>query len=266
MIDFEKILSGFCYYTLGQGMISISYEQLISNTNKTKNYFTNFHFKDEDFINDLIQSVCLIAQEGFNYQFVHRSFQEYFCAKFITNIIPEEKVEKVLRNFSMKMDLKNVFYLINDIKSIYIEKHYILPIIKEIEQGISTNKSISKFVGNHIITSIRISAEKNFRISFMGSHDGYFYLGDILYIAEYYKKNSILEINDRDGLVKNISNSSITIKNNEYKIDCSQESFDPLFNKHLVKLKKFFDKDIILIKKKIQNKIKKQNKFIEDLL
>jgi hypothetical protein len=36
-----------------------------------------------DFLNDLIESVCLLQMEGLQYQFTHRSFQEYFAACFI---------------------------------------------------------------------------------------------------------------------------------------------------------------------------------------
>jgi hypothetical protein len=34
---------------------------------------------------DLIESICLLQQEGFEVSFVHRSFQEYFAAVFIAN-------------------------------------------------------------------------------------------------------------------------------------------------------------------------------------
>lgn len=42
--------------------------------------------KDESLVlTDLIESICLLQQEGFEVSFVHRSFQEYFSAVFISS-------------------------------------------------------------------------------------------------------------------------------------------------------------------------------------
>ena len=35
-------------------------------------------FDEDEYLKDLLQSICLVTHEGFYYTFVHRTFQEYF--------------------------------------------------------------------------------------------------------------------------------------------------------------------------------------------
>jgi len=270
MIEFEKVLSCFCYYTLFQGQISLGYEQLIDNIAKTKTFFNTFDFKDEQFANDLIQCVCLVAQEGFNYQFVHRSFQEYFCAKFIANILSEEKVAKVLQRFSMKMDLRDTFNLLNEIKPIYIEKYYFLPVIESIEEQVFRLQSISKFISTKLITSIGFSYDKEItKIIWFGTTDNrdHYYLNDIMYMSKYYNpKFDLLAIHNMDGFKKYVKYMKKLSDSTEYILNCSDDIFEDILTNHLQILKEFLEKEIIVIKTKINEKVKKQNDFIDELL
>ena len=269
MLDFEKVLSCFCYHTLYQGLIILDYEQLINNIKKTKVYFSDYCFSEKDFSDDLIQSVCLIIQEGFNYQFVHRSFQEYFSAKFISTIIAEDKVAKVLQKFSTKIALRDTLNLIFEMKPIYIEKYYILPIIEYINALIKESGSICIFVGKYIISKIVIYFDDEMnRISWFGANNtDYFLLGDIMFIADKFDINkAMLTIDNLGDLKKYKDRFTKKDGSDEYVLDCTGEYFNIIFNKFLPKLNIFFERDIKKIEQQIRETIMRQDTFIDELL
>jgi len=102
--DFEKSFSAFC--ALGYVESKYSYttseaKQFAKNAMK----YARLSFKEIDFINDLIQNVCMLQQEGTELTFVHRSFQEYFTAIFLVGYHE-----------------KNTYELINEVASRYNDK------------------------------------------------------------------------------------------------------------------------------------------------
>jgi predicted NACHT family NTPase len=125
MFEFEKLLSCLCFLTLQKGLISIKNKEMLDNIHEVKKFFRGSSFDDEDFKQDLIQSLSIVLQDGMYYQFVHRSFQEYFCAKFIIDHINgDDRIQNILYVFNSKMHLRTVLRLIDDIKPLYLEKYF----------------------------------------------------------------------------------------------------------------------------------------------
>ena len=54
-----------------------------------------------DFLYDAVISICIMYKEGYEYHFIHRSFQEYFTAKFyeIANLADDSITRKLLEGF-----------------------------------------------------------------------------------------------------------------------------------------------------------------------
>lgn len=138
---FEEYLSEFCARTYLDDIYSFTSEEF-------KRYFNSLKIwkKDDcpfgfvDFISDLVNNVCLMYYENNKYNFIHRSFQEYFCAlyfaysgdKVLENVWPE--FEKKHRNNS-----DEAFSMLCAIVPKRVEDTIFRPFLKNIFTG--TNKT-----------------------------------------------------------------------------------------------------------------------------
>lgn len=85
--DFKRIFSRFCFQSFFNSQYEFTENQLTSLINQSivKVGFQG-RFSDDDYKEDLTQSVCMLIQDGLNYRFSHRSFQEYFAAVYVTGL------------------------------------------------------------------------------------------------------------------------------------------------------------------------------------
>lgn len=82
--DFKRCLEGFCILSYCDRLYSFEESQIfkyLNNAIKLSNTNTN----SENFLNDLLDSVCILQRDGLGFTFTHRSFQEYFTAQFLVN-------------------------------------------------------------------------------------------------------------------------------------------------------------------------------------
>lgn len=80
---FKKILQAFSYLSLSAYDIEFTKDQLWSYLEKSIK-LTQVDIRVDDFIKDVVQNVCILQPDGIKFVFVHRSFQEYFAASFIS--------------------------------------------------------------------------------------------------------------------------------------------------------------------------------------
>lgn len=76
----------------------------------------HFSFKPTDFILDVLRAVPLMIEDGHEIRWTHKSFQEYFCARYICTCSDERK-EKILGSMffgSKSLDYKNVIEMLLD--------------------------------------------------------------------------------------------------------------------------------------------------------
>lgn len=85
--DFSRVFSAFCILTLDKRLFQFSRSDAISYLDKAKD-LVNITVNSEDFLEDLLQSICFLVEDGLLLVFAHRSFQEYFSAKFICDAVP----------------------------------------------------------------------------------------------------------------------------------------------------------------------------------
>lgn len=82
--EFRKVFSSFCVLTYTKSKFEFSDDDalmFIERASRQQSVDAN----PQDILTDLIESLCLLQKEGFQTSFVHRSFQEYFCAVFVAN-------------------------------------------------------------------------------------------------------------------------------------------------------------------------------------
>jgi len=88
--DFARIFSAFSVQTYDKRIFSFSSSDAIKFLEKSKN-IVNVKFDPQAYLTDALQAVCLLVEEGLFITFSHRSFQEFFTAKFINDSKPENQ-------------------------------------------------------------------------------------------------------------------------------------------------------------------------------
>ena len=98
--SFKKAFSYFCFRTYFESKYSFSHSEIsffITKINDKKLEIPEI--KSRDFLYDLMYSVCMILEDGLEYKFIHRSFQEYFAAIYIRNL-SDEKQKNFFKSFA----------------------------------------------------------------------------------------------------------------------------------------------------------------------
>ncbi len=96
-------------------------------------------FEPEAFLGDAQQAICLLVEDGLEIAFAHRSFQEYFVARFIQASPPGSKAELVKR-FAPSVQADAVMGLLWEMDKYIVEKYYLLPIRQELRETLGVRK------------------------------------------------------------------------------------------------------------------------------
>ncbi|NFF66821.1 hypothetical protein FDF69_07905 [Clostridium sporogenes] len=110
--DFHRMLRCLGYLTLAKGKINFNREELCSLLKEVKNRTPGVVCKESDIINDIIHSVPLFVEDGIQYKWVHKSFQEYFAASYICMDIKDKK--SIILNKMAEHNNINKYYNVLD--------------------------------------------------------------------------------------------------------------------------------------------------------
>lgn len=92
--DFKNIFSYFCFKTYFNCEYEFTENSVRKYLGYAKDQFDNVSFRIEDYLTDLVKSVCMLVKDGLIYTFSHRSFQEYFAACYTTKL--EDSIQQKL--------------------------------------------------------------------------------------------------------------------------------------------------------------------------
>lgn len=128
---FIKIFSAFCFVSYIKEMLVFSKDDLDEIFNKIKS--NEIEFDNENFLQDLLSAVCLMYNEGYEYRFTHRSFQEYFTARYILNL-PDESQKKIYDKLINHKSFDNVLDMLFDMSRERFENNAVIPYLEKIEE------------------------------------------------------------------------------------------------------------------------------------
>lgn len=97
--DFEKMLKYISYHSYFKGRSEYEKHQLLSLIDNSKENYNLKDFKSMDFLDDMVHSVPLILEDGNSFRWVHKSFQEYFAAKYICDELKEKQKSVLLKMY-----------------------------------------------------------------------------------------------------------------------------------------------------------------------
>lgn len=130
--EFAKVFSAFSVQTYDKRMFQFSRSEALDYLEKSKKIL-NQEFNTSDYLQDLLQAVSLLIEEGLLIVFAHRSFQEYFAARFIFNSKPEVQ-QKLINKFSVNLASDNVLSLLFEMNPELVERTLIIPGLEKLEK------------------------------------------------------------------------------------------------------------------------------------
>lgn len=183
----------FCFISKNQKKLSFeSRNELLEYINKSIEKV----FQDQDsshLLDDISKNLCLIIKDGNNYNFIHRSIQEFFAASFIKNR-PENLAEKAYQIISQKAYQYRAE--INFLSEIDQYRYYRFLLIPTLENFFSIYKNEEAF-----INSLYVRAETDESLTKVEVEEILYSNSLCLFFKNGRKNNSYLELYLNDLLI-----------------------------------------------------------------
>lgn len=145
--DFRSLFAAFCFISYCESSYSFNddllytYSKMAIEYIKQSNSSTFQTIRPDDFISDMKEVVCMLEQDGLYTSFVHRSFQEYFTAFFISTS-QVENVRQIIDRVSRR-GTDNVIPMAFDINRNVIEKEWVLPVLADLLREFNTSNPLN---------------------------------------------------------------------------------------------------------------------------
>lgn len=121
--DYRKALSAFSAFSYIDYGPSLKKSNAVAVAGKALSFY-RFDQKPDDFLGDLCSSISLLIKEGDIYSYVHRSFQEYFFALFLsTNEI--DGWDSIIERIIIEKPNDSVLQLLSDIDRDRFEREFL---------------------------------------------------------------------------------------------------------------------------------------------
>lgn len=135
----RRLFESFCYFSFIKSKFNFDIEGLNSIVSEAILY-EDFVADASLFIRDLVENVCIMLNEGDEYYFIHRSFQEYFTASFLIGRNHEGFLELLNYIGGSFLDAEVLNFMV-EMNSEALERAYLIPALKLIVDRIRDTKS-----------------------------------------------------------------------------------------------------------------------------
>ncbi len=156
--DYAAAFSAFCIQSYDKRKFSFTRTEALDCFDKSKD-ITGLDFDSAGLLDDTIQAVCLMLEDGLEIAFAHRSFQEYFAARFIQSS-PSDIKQKLILRFATEFGHDSIMQLLFEVDAYSVEKYFILPTVGRLMDAIKFRKKVGI---THYLRYLR-TVYMNFRI------------------------------------------------------------------------------------------------------
>ena len=193
--QFAACFAYFCAVTYSESKLTFTELEIKHYLDRFKDQVTAEMIKDvrvndienltvKNFIYDAANNLCLLRHDEVNYDFIHRSFQDYFCARYFHSLVDED-LELLIRVFDtndvMKKDELTLSMLF-DMKPSATEKYMFVPYLNDLFERCDRGNGIWSFLEliypHYQVGDKNIDVEKEFHMpksilySFIHDHYG----------------------------------------------------------------------------------------------
>lgn len=134
--QFSKIFSALCLVTYDDRKFKFDLNYALNAVERACR-ISNISVDARSFVDDAREAVCLFVEDGLELSFTHRSFQEYFAAKFISSVAGDRQ-KKLLSKYAKSeesLQFDNVLGLLYELNPQIVEKYWLIPELKSIYSG-----------------------------------------------------------------------------------------------------------------------------------
>lgn len=132
--EFSRLFSAFSAITYQKRMFRFSATESIKFTNQAKVLAGTKDVDTCGFLEDARLAVCLLIEDGLDLTYVHRSFQEFFVAKFILEADKETQKKYIDRIISQDAERHlqgdHVLHMLYEMSPAVVEENYLLPTLE----------------------------------------------------------------------------------------------------------------------------------------
>lgn len=269
--DFRLVFSYICFKSYFRCEYELSELKLREYISESKQKFSNLHFSVDDYLEDLVRSVCMMVKEGLYYRFSHRSFQEYFAAVYtckLTDKIQHDVLTKWIKERTNRSLLgESYFNMLYDMQSEKFNRIILVPGLKQIKK-MYDEMGYSIDLLKKLFKSISIKQIKSDKFVF-GLEIKNIYLCDILRLTirlNQYSRRKNNEKKDKEIAEKFIKNGGKLFEYNSMSID---EVLQYLSEDDVLDIFEWFREQLdfgMFIWEKYDDSSRRKKKSLEELL
>lgn len=142
--EFERILCSFCIQCYDKRKAKFSRMEALEFIDNAKK-ITAIDYRSISYLTDLLQAVCILVEDGMFLTFAHRSFQEYFAARFIIRCHAETK-SKLLHKYLGYFQNDNLYDLVFEMDTAFIESEVWIPFLDNFFKEIGFEGKVTKTI------------------------------------------------------------------------------------------------------------------------
>lgn len=146
---FAEYFSEFCARTYKAGAFEFTVDDFAKYMNATlKRVGKPIEATPQDFLSDLTDNLCIMYKEGNRCYFIHRSFQEYFCALFFSTRM-DDKLKKIgdfFETHSARFIGDHTFDMLYDMIPERIDRYVFLPFLQNLWERCDNAKGYWTFL------------------------------------------------------------------------------------------------------------------------
>lgn len=127
--DFRRMYAYFCAVSYFSEEYSFS-ESRCDELIRSSLHYCEMSENPTNIMNDLIESVCMLQRDGLYITFVHRSFQEYFTAYFLSRV-EDMDIYRVVNALAQRGENERCLFLLFDMATERLETRWLFPFAAE---------------------------------------------------------------------------------------------------------------------------------------
>lgn len=241
--EFKKIFTEFCFETYYDGRYTFTKDQVVNYFSKLESAMElDVDNQGSSFANDITQSVCIMLEDAGHYDFIHRSFQEYFVARYLS-LSSDDDFKEIGKDVSTNpgfIESEFVFEMLYYMQPEKVEKYVFLPYLREIFNNVNFEDFLVKYAKDisyrtdtcsmalfmstkdwilNLISRLKL---KNRGYSHISIPDSFKQHRDLIIKIPLLTKNDTLEKVDEDNVLfanMFLNDCEIDIKSDTYTID-----------------------------------------------
>lgn len=145
---FAERFSYFCAKTYQAGLTVFSRDEMSKFFSMVTRHYGENGIDTSQFIKDLCVSLCLMTDENDRYSFIHRSFQEYFCARFLY-MQDGKKLHNVIPMFDRTDEARlddRTLLMLYEMESEEVQRRIFLPYLERLVRDSDGSEGIWVFL------------------------------------------------------------------------------------------------------------------------